>query len=534
MVCLMNIKDLIDRGQYDEALKQIEKFEDQKEIEALTFRITILTLKGELGQVKILIDKTLNLRMEQLLPLQELNLLLALVFAYIEIPNLDKAKEFLEKARIIINSQNFDNSDLITEEYAYFLILVGWLGQLTPLPDDHRKSLEKSIEYWKKLNNKAGLARTLHLLSQITEEEIFWSYLEESKNLWKELGNEYQFSYLLCVIGSNKRVIGDLNSAMQYNVEALKISERLKYKEGIANALVCIGSNYEDRGDLNQALSTNQRISQLFTELENPIKVALTQFNLGSIYLKQRKFSESRKSLEKCISIRKELKFKNRYYIQPLFYLLQIALNLNDQKEAKSLLQEIENYSIESDHKSMLYFSVAEGLVLKHSKRLKDKIKSASIFEELLENNIDNLKWQLYVVIVKNLSELLIEELKLYGEPEVLSEIEYLIDTIQKKAEEQFQFDVMVESFILRAKLELLHGRLTDAQKYLEKARTISDKYELVLLQTKILQEQDQLDRDFSKWNDLVKNNASMQDRVQQSQLDQYIKNALEISLKDE
>ncbi|MHA1984207.1 MAG: hypothetical protein ACW967_07620, partial [Candidatus Hodarchaeales archaeon] len=209
---MVDIKDLINRGQYNEALNQIEKFDENKKIDKLIFEITVLTSMGEYGQLKKIIDRAKILRKEELLPQQELNLTLTTIFAYIELYRFDEAKALLEKARIIITSQFSDENKKIEEEYAYFLTLEGWLGLFTPLPYNPQISLEKSIKYWKKLNNKAGVARALFLLSQTTDDEVFWSYLEESKNLWKQLGNEYQYSHLLCRIGSNKRTIGDINS----------------------------------------------------------------------------------------------------------------------------------------------------------------------------------------------------------------------------------------------------------------------------------------------------------------------------------
>ena len=98
----------------------------------------------------------------------------------------------------------------------------------------------------------------------------------------------------------------------------------------------------------------------------------------------------------------------------------------------------------------------------------------------------------------------------------------------------QFEYSNMVEMLILRAKLELLNSRLQEAQHLLHEALAITQEKGLKFLQKKIEQEQQQLEQDFASWTELVENNAPMQDRIHRAQLDQYIKDALKYSQKED
>ena len=531
-----SIKQLIAQGRYNEALSELENLGENQVIDKLRMKSTILTGLGEYHQSYQVADQALKLSQEQNLPPKQLYSLLVKASACLNLDKTDEAKILLEQAQALIATLSEAEREQTKEEQAYFLSIVGILGHYSDTLQtlgDPQKALEQSIAYWKVLDQPAGLARTLSRLGNLIEKP---THIEAALAIWKKLGNKYEYARTSCLLGSLCRDKGNLKAAMDYNQEALKISQELDYKLGIAAALSCIGSNYEDHGDLAQALTIHNQILQIYEELDQTFGIRDALLNLGKNYLKQYELEKARHFFQRAYSETQKLILKSTYLIQPLFFLVQVALAFNNREEALSYQQQIQHIidaskiaSPETTHT----FQIVKALILKSSKRLKDKMDAQKMFEALLQQETGIRPWHLYVVVVINLCELLLEELKLYGEPEVLAEIEALISQLQITAQDQFQYSTIVEILILRAKLELLNGQLQDAQNLLDKAHAITHDKGLTQLQRQIEQEQQQLEADFVTWTELVAKNAPMQERIQRSQLDQYIKDALKFSVKD-
>lgn len=446
----------------------------------------------------------------------------------------DEAGTLLEEAKVLITGMSDAEREQTKVEQAYFLTIVGGLGYYSKTLGDPQQALEQSVTLWKTLDQPFNLARALYRLGGRTDE---FAPLERALVMWKKLDNEYEYANTACQLGALYRDKGDLNAAMNFNQEALKLSKALGYKKGIASALYCIGSNHEDHGDLDQALLIHHQVLQLDEELDFRFHATAVLLNLGDNYFKKHKLDKARHFFQRALSERKKLTTMDIFLIRPLLYLVQVALASNNRDEALGYQQHIQQIIAASklvDPQAILYSQIVNALILKSSKRLKDKIEAQKILETLLQQETNIRPWNFYVLIVRNICELLLEELKLYGEPEVLAEIETHLSTLQATAKDQFEYSTMVEMLILRAKLELLNSRLQEAQHLLHEALAITQEKGLKLLQKKIEQEQQQLEQDFASWTELVENNAPMQDRIHRAQLDQYIKDALKYSQKDD
>ena len=112
---------------------------------------------------------------------------------------------------------------------------------------------------------------------------------------------------------------------------------------------------------------------------------------------------------------------------------------------------------------------MAEGLILKQNPRIKEKVKSQELFKKLLAD--ERLFLDLKVIATLNYCEILIEELKLYGAPEVLTQVKSLITELHENAIKEQKPQLMVQSLLLKTKLLLVEGNLKDAEKILLQAR---------------------------------------------------------------
>ncbi|MFX0095822.1 MAG: hypothetical protein ACFFBD_29050 [Candidatus Hodarchaeota archaeon] len=122
------------------------------------------------------------------------------------------------------------------------------------------------------------------------------------------------------------------------------------------------------------------------------------------------------------------------------------------------------------------------------------------------------------------LSDLLIAEVKLYGEPQVWEEAKVLIDKLYGLAQDQPSFSMSVEALLLRAKAAVVDGDLPQALKYYEQARLTANEKNLTGLLVKVDTEQKRFEAEFATWQQLIQSNASLQERVKTAQMEDYIK----------
>ncbi|MFX1537746.1 MAG: hypothetical protein ACFFDI_26410, partial [Promethearchaeota archaeon] len=83
--------------------------------------------------------------------------------------------------------------------------------------------------------------------------------------------------------------------------------------------------------------------------------------------------------------------------------------------------------------------------------------------------------------------------------------------------------------FILQSKFALIEGDLTQAAKILDQAENLAHEKSLGLLEGKVIQEQQLLKDQHRTWQDLITSNASFHERLNQANLRDYIKLALQL-----
>ena len=118
-------------------------------------------------------------------------------------------------------------------------------------------------------------------------------------------------------------------------------------------------------------------------------------------------------------------------------------------------------------------------LILKSGKRLKSKINAQNLLEEVIKEGI---LVDTHVVAHLHLIDILLDELSLYGEEEVLINIQDNIKLLQDQARDEHQNPLLIESYILEARLHLISLNLEQAIKILEKAYELSNSLKILYL----------------------------------------------------
>jgi hypothetical protein len=167
-----------------------------------------------------------------------------------------------------------------------------------------------------------------------------------------------------------------------------------------------------------------------------------------------------------------------------------------------------------------------KALLLKESSRLSSRGKAQEILKQLLEDY--ELQLDTKISVLLRLSEILLEELKITGDPDVLIELESNFNQLLKIAEKSRSYWVWGETFLLQAKLALTSLQLNDARRLLTQGQKIAERHDITLLARKISDEHDELLKHLDMWQKLKESKAPLTDRLELSRLNGQMKTMIQ------
>ena len=358
---------------------------------------------------------------------------------------------------------------------------------------DSLKLAEKAYKESQRLNNKKQsvesllpLARSLLLLGELDKG---FEKLEACKELLKTLMGKSKDikrlnARLARVIGIFNALKGDQRQALLYYKKALSLAQEIGY-----NGLICtlynnIGNRYRALGDSDRALKYAERGLVLHEE-----------------YFKN----------------------TNRTFLSHSFStLIDICIDKSDLKVAENYLQRLEQLNHQEDNKFInLYYRSCKATILKSTLRARNRVLAEDLFRQIVEEEIIN--FELWVQALVNLCDLLLVELRMTNIIEIVDEIRPLIEKLLEVAEDKHSDWLMVEAYILNAKLSLLTFNIKQAKRFLTQAQQIAERFGLNKLAKKITDEHEDLLKKSDLWEKLEDIGAPMSDRLELAQLDEQI-----------
>ena len=358
---------------------------------------------------------------------------------------------------------------------------------------DSLKLAEKAYQESQRLNNKKQsvesllpLARSLLVLGELDKG---FEKLEVCKELFKTLmGKSKEIkrldARLARVIGNFYGYKGDQRQALLYYKKALSLVQEIGDRGLICILYNSIGETYRKLGELNRALEYAERGLVLHEEYF----INTNTMNLA--YL--------------------------------LTTLIEICINKSDLKEAQNYLQRLEQLNHQEDNKIInLFYRSFKADVLMLTPRARNRVLAEDIFRQIVEEEIIN--FEIWVWALINICDLLLVELRMTNIVEIVDEIRPLIERLSEIAEVKHLNWLIVEAYILKAKLSLLTFNIKQAKRNLTQAQQIAERFGLNKLATKISDEQEDLLKKSDLWKRLKEMEAPMSDRLELARLDEQI-----------
>ncbi|MHA2396655.1 MAG: tetratricopeptide repeat protein [Candidatus Thorarchaeota archaeon] len=523
---------LKDEGEYEQALEAIQSLLDDKDpltaIDALTLKAEISWRSGKLDEGLDAVEKAASLMSSKKLvkldkkgdlQKRKSKLLSSAGIIHWYRGDIDPALECLDE-NLRINEALEDKEGLFGA--LNNLGLVYWT----------KGELEKAAEYYKKslviceeLNDDEGIATVLNNLANLSssrgELDQALEYLQRSLEIRERLTTKQDVARSLINIGVIHRFKGDLGQAIEYYNKSLAIQEHLSIGPDFALALNNLGDVYSLKGDIDLALEFFQRSLLIYDEMGAKEGIALTLSNMGECYARKGNPENAFECFQRSLLISEEMG-NTRLISVVLSYLVGLALDNNDFDVAKDNLSKLEQIDAQSDSAvTNQRFRISKALLLKKSKRTRDRVKAEEILENIVEEDVGDHTLTTEAMI--HLCDLLLLELKATRAEEVLDKVKHLTQQLVMIAETQASHPLLVETYMLRSKLALIDFEVTEAQRLMMEAKKLADEKGLDRLGHIVQYEIDTLQNEVKKWESILDTKPPKTEMVNLTNLDDLL-----------
>ncbi|MFX0051857.1 MAG: tetratricopeptide repeat protein, partial [Candidatus Hermodarchaeota archaeon] len=359
--------------------------------------------------------------------------------------------------------------------------------------------------------------------------------LEESFRIREERGEKIDSirGHTILGICQGYTLKGELDRALEYAKKHLDISKDIDAPKHTGWGFYYLSRIYSLKGEPQTALENITHGLRLFTKMDEKYGVAWCLSQQGVIYKQLGDLDRAEQSLLEGWELFQKTIIGGSLAItgsNSLFELILIAQELDALDKAKEYQRQLEELSKTSISKLVkLKARVGEGIVLAMSKRGIKKFQAQEIFQAIVEEEV--IDFNLTILAMLNLCELLILEMKISSTAEeLLQEVTKVSSQFYEIAQSQKSPLLMVMALILKTKLTLIHsGDFEEASFLLSEAKQLAEEKKLGNLLVKVKIEQETVQAELDKWNDMIQRKASIQERVEHAQIAGWLVEAKKI-----
>ncbi|MHA2031326.1 MAG: tetratricopeptide repeat protein [Candidatus Kariarchaeaceae archaeon] len=477
------IKSLMEKGEYDEALMQIEQSEsnalDLKILKSMVLRYKEL-FNASLSIANDVFSESINLQSK----IHEFAALTQIAYGLFITQKTDQSQEYISKIEDIWDALTDEQKENAKEWESYIYHVKAGICALEGEYDKAISLNKKTLELREQINDKLELQTTLNNLG---------------------------------IVYSN---IGEYDNEFECVKQQLTISEELGNKDAISFAYQRLGHCYVIKGEYNQAREYFKKRLKISNENNFRYSSATATGNLAWLSYREGEYKQALRYFTTSLSIYEDLNL-DIFSATTLYYLILTSLKMKSGNLADNYFQKLKRLSVNSKNEIINTAEIlAKALILKSKPRSKDKIESQKILEEIIKENTD---FDFTLDAILHLSELLLDELKLYGRAEVLEEIDALTREIYELAQTHQLYPLIIRILVLRAKLSFLKMDMEKADKILQQAYLMAEERGLDRLLNFVKQEESRMGDEITLASEISKSAITIQERLEKSKIFEYI-----------
>ena len=533
---LENITKIIKEGKFENALELIGKLEEREDL-SNDDQIEIILLKStalmRLGEFKLSSEILSTLIGREVI--SSLQVVDAMI---VKAESLMRQGEFDEGLRVVEESEEFIlqpldqvNPEDISKRQIILLRRKGSLYLYKGEINNALKFTQKSLNLANEIQETSLISGALNNMGLIFQHkgdnEKALDHFQRSFAIDQELGDKFGMATCLGNIGVINRRKGEFNKALENYKQSLDICQEIGNKDGYATTLFQLGDIFSTKGELEEALDHYQKSLIILEEIGNNFYIGVVLAGIGDVYRQKGDFHQADEYFKRSLTLYEEIGY-TQYVVENLMLLVVSAINAKAFSKAEDYLEQLQHINeSENDQVISQNYRLAEALLLKSGTRMSDKVKAQEILLKLVNEEAYAVGIRFYGML--SLCELLVEEVKLFGEEEVQEQVKSLLTRIHEFTLKENATPLLVQSLILQAKFALVEGNAQQANTLLEQAKVTTEESGLKLLADKVLKEQEHLQNELDKWKELFHRNAPLVERLDKAQLNDYISTALNL-----
>ncbi|MHA2251016.1 MAG: tetratricopeptide repeat protein [Candidatus Kariarchaeaceae archaeon] len=483
----------------------------------------------------------------------------------------EKAIELLETCRQALTEVGNK------EELAYCLQTMGWFHLFFKGNKSHALDLYKeSIEIFESLNNRFEVAITKRMVAEVYFEigAEFLNPLNEALKILEEIANKFELAityqrkgYFLAQRGTLLLALEFFETAFKYSnkfgstqyssminfwlsyglfytnkkpsirkVETdyndiLEVFNQNNYRGGVY--LLVIGTLGEIQRDyynnLDQATIYLQEAIDTSFALGDRLNYGYYSTVLGNIHKLKGNYQQAKTIYESALETARALDqtlHRDIFLTHAYFHLIELLTENFPQEDINQYVKDMEKFSESIPESSQWHVLelLARGIFHKSSKRIDGIFHAKQLFQQVLKRK--NLMAPQKSMALLNMCEVLILELKISDSPNILLELKDLITQIQTLGTESMLSSLKIEGMLLEAHLEQINNNFEDADGILDNALKLAERINIPHIIQKIKEEKNGMQESISLYQDALMKNRSLSEKINESRLMEYIKNA--------
>jgi tetratricopeptide (TPR) repeat protein len=439
---------------------------------------------------------------------------------YTNIANLEEAVELIDETITLLDKQHNPR------EYAHAMYALGAVYWRKGQHDQALEALEMGRISAEIINNAYLLYNILVISGNVLQSElrfddalgVYFKALEISTRIDNPIG----IGVSTINIAEVYRRQGKLDESLTLLTEVEQIFLKNNNLQNLAATYDLMGSIFESRGSLDEALELHKKSEKIRNSIDHQQDLSRSYRDTARVYWKKGILETASRYFLKSLKI--EQITKNETDLSKTYFSLVILSSDMDQiADANRYLRSIEKLANESTNKLIdIQYQLAHAYLLKQKNQIELKAEAQQIFKRITESK--NIEFSLLLFALTNLCELLIFELQVYGGTEVFEEVKELVGKIHALAKENKLSLLLAEAYAIEANIALFELHIDQAKEYLTKAFAIAEEHGFNRLKSKLIEQRENLDEEIKKWIDLINKNASFIERVEYSNILDYIK----------
>ncbi|MCE7735793.1 MAG: tetratricopeptide repeat protein [Candidatus Heimdallarchaeota archaeon] len=483
----------MDKGNYGEVQIRLEQLKSQDIDETMDIKINLLLakIKREKGNAKQSIEISLDsIHRSKLIPNDILTIkaIQETAYAHWYLGNYDQGIKLCEDSNDLMKSQP---AELIVNLRAQNLLLLGNLYGDKNRPEDSLRYYTDSLKLYQEIGN---ILHAGHVLNNIGEVYRYQGKLDESlvcysrsKEYFEKVDNQIDVAMVLSNIAEVNREKGELKLALDYALQALKVQTQMQ--DGLFSAFtnITIGLIHHSQGNINEAIKYYETSVDTLTKQDNIL------WTSQAVY----------------------------YYILAL-----TEVDIEESQKQFQLMQSIVDKNQEEIKLIELQHKVLQAVLLKKSNKLANLVSAQELFTEIVKSK-DVIDFSITLLAMKHLAELLLVELKLFNNPDTLTELIDLIAELGNIAELHGSILLKIQIYILFAKLKAIDGDFQITNETLDLAYNLAKQKELPKYMKEVEKTREEIFDEIKKYSDSDLKFKEIQNRLTHIDVEAYLNEIL-------